>query len=60
MTRQEANKELVKFLEVVVSTQADMRFGQILQAYCFVKPDADEYYLESIDLLRRVTGKEIK
>lgn len=67
MTRQEANLELLKIMEMLINTQTDMRFSQILLAYGFVKQERpakpkeerpiswqDEFFMEPEKVLKRV------
>jgi len=62
MERQEANRKLIRKLLTLVEEHPELRFGQILQSFYFVKPDTsvypfswkDEFYLESKELVRRV------
>lgn len=64
MTRQEANKEILTTLTNAMHLYPDARFGQILQflniTISKINNDfntywVDEYYLESEELLKRMT-----
>lgn len=60
--RQLANKQLLSILEQVVDNNPDLRFGQILLNYKFVKWELteegikihDPFYEEPVDTLNRV------
>lgn len=65
MTRLEANRQLLYILEDLIEEHEDLRFGQILQAFAFIKTNRadasevsidwkNEFYLESKDLYERV------
>lgn len=65
MSRLSDNLELLGYLEHYIKQYPDMRFGQILQNFYFVKaerpanPDAriswqNEFYTEPSDLLKRI------
>lgn len=65
MTRQEANRELSDILSYLVEKHKDLRFGQILLTYRFVKQERsakpelriswqDEFYMEPEEVLKRV------
>ena len=48
MTRQEANKRILKELDRLVEKYPDMRFGQIVANYVFPEyPEKDIFYIES-------------
>jgi uncharacterized membrane protein YgcG len=54
MTRKEANKEILRILEVLVEAYPDQRFGQIITNYIF--PDyreKDPFYEESEQTLKK-------
>lgn len=60
MNRKIYNLTLLAVLQELIETYPDQRFGQILGNYAFVTPNAsdaawDEYYLESKELLERVS-----
>lgn len=57
MTRQEANKQVLKELENLVEEYPDMRFSQFLQLARFELTDND-YYKEPQEILQ-VLKKEI-
>ena len=68
MTRQQANKEILRILSVMVEIFPDMRFGQLLANADVLKYDPhssgiktirDEYHLESKDLLERVKNSPL-
>jgi len=40
-TRQKANRELLKILAAIVEINPDLRFGQILRNYDFIKDGAE-------------------
>lgn len=52
MQRQEANLEILKYLELLIKELPQQRFGQILSNY--VLPQGDPFYEESVDTLERV------
>lgn len=73
MTKLQANKELLKLLTELIEANPDLRLGQILQVYQFVRPEQatkpelcinwqNEFYTESEVILRRVlqTIKNLK
>ena len=71
MKRQESNQELLDILQYLVETNPDLRFGQILQAYGFVKPERparpeaniswqNDFYTEPAFILKRVRGKLVE
>jgi hypothetical protein len=63
MNRLEANTEILEKLWIAVSEYPDLRFGQILVMLKIVREDnetmrggwEDEFYLESKDLLERIS-----
>ena len=62
MTRQEANREILKLLSEVVENQPDWRFGQILinmnvLTRCDFVKCMDPFYEESIKTLENMKGK---
>lgn len=71
MTRQEANKQLLKILSNIIENNPDLRFSQILSAFGFVRHTRpikqegadlhrvewlDEFYVEPQKILERVKG----
>jgi hypothetical protein len=65
MTRKESNIDLLNLLEFLIERHPDMRFGQILQNFGFVKAERpaksenriswqNEFYLEGSEILERV------
>jgi hypothetical protein len=63
MTRQEANRLIIKLLAEQVEKDPDIRFGQMLRnvgaVYEYMTPDddavwRDEFYLEPQQLLKRI------
>jgi len=61
MTRQEANREIVRRLSNWVEIYPDLRFSQVLYGAGVVKDHpvgingwADDFYLESTELLKRM------
>lgn len=65
MTRKESNIDLLNLLEFLIEKHPDMRFGQILQNFGFVKAERpakpenriswqNEFYVEGGQLLERV------
>ncbi len=65
MTRQESNRKLTSYLIDLIEQHPDLRFGQILYNFGFVKPARavkepgeqpwqNEFYVEPGDLLLRV------
>lgn len=54
LQRQFANRSLVDKLSNLVDKHPDLRFGQILIAYGFVKSDTDLFYEEPIDTLKNI------
>lgn len=55
MTRQEANKKLLKELELFIDLYPDQRFGQILCNYFFPKyQTTDPFFVEPTDTLTEV------
>lgn len=68
MNRQEANRELLNELKLLIEKQPDSRWSQILQNYGFVKPLRpvkdpseqywqNEFYTEGDVILKRVKGR---
>lgn len=68
MTRQQANEQLVLILQDLVQKTPDLRFGQLLSSYGFVKenrpanPDQkidwqNEFYTEPNVILERVKNR---
>lgn len=64
MTRQEANKEILKLLSKAVEEQSDVRFGQLLRNMEVIReiridgvPEywANEFYAEPQYILKRMT-----
>ena len=51
MTRQEANREILKYLTMMIELVPDWRFHQILQNMNIVKCGEDQWYEESDDTL---------
>lgn len=68
MNRQYNNQQLLDILQYLVETNPDLRFGQILQSYGFVKPTRpaksenniewqNEFYTEPEQILSRVESR---
>jgi hypothetical protein len=72
MTRQQANRQLIRILTEIVETCPDLRFSQILSAFGFVRHTRpikqegadlhrvewlDEFYKEPQELLERVESQ---
>lgn len=49
--RQEANKELLKYLTEIIEEYPELRWGQILSNWFL--PDSDPFFEESVDTLKR-------
>ena len=60
LQRHESNKKLIDKLSNLVDKHPDLRFGQILIAYGFVKSDTDLFYEEPIDTLKNIRDDNSK
>ena len=55
LQRQEANKEILKYIGDLVDRFPQQRFGQILSNYV-LEGDKDPFYEESTAMLKRIKG----
>ena len=60
LQRYDSNKKLIDKLSNLVEKHPDLRFGQILIAYGFVKSDTDLFYEEPIDTLKNIRDDNSK
>ena len=52
--RQIHNKQIVEYLSELVNSNPDLRFGQILIAYGFIKEGIDTFYEEPSETLKHI------
>lgn len=52
--RQIHNKQIVEYLSELVNSKPDLRFGQILIAYGFIKEGVDTFYEEPSETLKHI------
>jgi hypothetical protein len=61
MTRQKANKEIIKLLDIIVDEVPDWRFGQILYNLGLITNEEgkiiDPFYIESEETLKTLQEK---